>query len=247
MTSRKKIFTILVLSLGFAALCIGGVACQKKAAEAEAAEAAPVKPTNEYEGPVKVAVGKYMYVPAAQGFDIVLQGGDATAFLNKDVKVRGELLVDKPSIYRADAVEVKDASGTYASAFTRTEEPVLEDYLDAHSREAFTALVITNINKSEEWEGKGQVKVYGKLQKTNVTEGGNQKEVTYITLNDAKGKELGKIIVDNTTNYAQYYMNKLRLFDTFWFYLNIKESVDRKVRTRTKELFHADILFCGLF
>ena len=247
MTSRKKIIAIMGLSLGAVALLIGGVACQKKAAEAETAQAAPVKPTNEYEGTVKVAVGKYMYVPAAQGFDIVVQGGDATAFLNKEVKVRGELLTDKPSVYRADAIEVKDASGTYAAAYTRAEEPVLEDYLDVRTRDAFAALVITNINKNEEWEGKGQAKVYGKLQKTKVTEGGNQKEVNYITLNDAKGKELGKIIVDNVTNYAQYYINKLRLFDTFWFYLNIKETVDKKVRGKTKELFHADVLLCGLF
>jgi len=39
----------------------------------------------------------------------------------------------------------------------------------------------------------------------------------------------------------------LRLFNRFWFYLDIKDTVDKKVRLKTKELFHADVLLAGLF
>jgi hypothetical protein len=68
-----------------------------------------------------------------------------------------------------------------------------------------------------------------------------------ISIADDKGKEIGKVIVDGFTAYANYYVKKLRLFDTFWFYINIKDSVDKKVRPKTKELFHADVVFTGLY
>jgi hypothetical protein len=106
------------------------------------------------------------------------------------------------------------------------------------AREAVPALAITGTGKADEWEGKPQGKVFGKLQKgdTNV-----------IVLSDAKGKELAKIVVDSVSVYSNYYIQKLRLFDSFWFYLNVKDSVDAKVRNRTKELFHADVIGAGLF
>ena len=86
-------------------------------------------------------------------------------------------------------------------------------------REAVPALTITGVAKPEEWEGKGQAKVYGKLQKG---------DVNWIVLTDDKGKEMAKIIVDSVSTYSNYYIQKLRLFDTFWFYLNVKDSVDKR-------------------
>jgi len=71
--------------------------------------------------------------------------------------------------------------------------------------------------------------------------------VNYIVLSDDKGKETAKIVVDSITTYSSYYLQKLRLFDKFWFYLNIKDSVDKKIRPRTKEIFHADVVGVGLF
>ena len=49
------------------------------------------------------------------------------------------------------------------------------------------------------------------------------------------------------TDFANYYIHKLRLFDRFWVYLNVKDTVDAKVRRKTRELFHADVLFAGLY
>ncbi|MBU1338330.1 MAG: hypothetical protein KKD56_04595 [Acidobacteria bacterium] len=49
------------------------------------------------------------------------------------------------------------------------------------------------------------------------------------------------------TDFADYYIKKLRLFNEFWCYLNVKETVDWGTRRRTRELFHADLLFAGLF
>ena len=244
MTSVKKT-GILLLSLGLLFFLSGTTACQKKAAEPAAAQLQ--KPANEFEGTVKTALGKYLYLPTAQGFDIVLQGFDAATLVGKNIRVKGELLLDKPSIFRADSVDVKDASGAYSNVFTRNQDLSMEEFIDVKAREAFPVLTITGVNKPEEWENKGKGKVFGKLQQTTVKEGGAETPVTYIVLTDDKGKEAGKIIVDKFSEFSRYYLKKLRLFDEFWLYLNIKDSVDKKIRPRTKEIFHADVQFAGLF
>jgi hypothetical protein len=232
MTSGRKILPV-VLSLALVALAAGTASAQEKAAD-QAAVKAPVV----HEGVVKAAVGVYMYIPQAQGLDFILQGYDAAQLVGKEVRVTGELLIDKPSIFRADSVEVKDASGTYGSVFTRSQELALADYIEPASRDAFVALEIADAVKGEQWEGKGKGKVYGRLQ-----EGASN----VISVLGANGKEVGKILVDSMTDYARYYIAKLRLFKEFWFYVNIKDSIDKKVRPRTKELFHADVVFGGLF
>ena len=60
-------------------------------------------------------------------------------------------------------------------------------------------------------------------------------------------REVGKILVDNISDFAQYYVKKLGLFDRLWFYVNVKDTVEWSVRRKTRDLFHADILFAGLF
>ncbi len=248
MISGKKI-GILVLGLGVLLFLFGATACQKKAAEGEAAggESGLQETANEFEGLVKTAFGKYLYLDTAQGFDIALQGYDAASLIAKDIRVKGDLLEDKPSIFRADTVEVKGEDGTFANIFTRTEELVLDDFIDTKTRETFPVLNISGVNNTSEWEGKGQAKVYGLLTTATAKEGEAEVEVSYIVIQDAKGREIGRIIIDSYTDYAHYYMKKLRLFDDYWFYLNVKETVDRRVRARTKELFHADVVFAGLF
>jgi hypothetical protein len=244
MTSVKKT-GIILLSLGLLFVLAGTMACQKKAAETAAAQ--PQKPANEFEGTVKAALGKFLCLDKAQGFDIVLQGFDAAGLLGKEIRVKGELLPDKPSIFRADTVEVKDATGAYSNVFTRTQELTVENFIDVKTRDNYPALTLTSVGKPEEWENKGKVKALGKLLETTVKEAGADKPITYIVVADEKGKEVGKIIVDNLSDYAKYYIKKLRLFDNYWFYLAVKDSVDKKVRPKTKELFHADVHFAGLF
>ncbi|TRZ89551.1 hypothetical protein D4R89_05930 [bacterium] len=245
MASSKRIIGIFGLVLGIVFLMAGGMFGQEKTEAAKAGEeqAVPAKPASEFEGTVKIGLGKYFYLPSAQGFDIAVQGqiesGDASNLTGKDIKVRGELLADKPSIFRADSIEMKDASGSFRNVFTRTQDLVLDDYLDPQTRDGFQELKITNALKNEEWEGKGKVRIYGKILKDTTP--------ATILLTDEKNKEVGKIIIDKFTDYANYYMNKLRLFDKFWFYLDIKNTVDKKVRTKSRELFHADIVFCGLY
>jgi hypothetical protein len=237
MTSGRKFVGILGLSLCVVLTLAGVVFSQEKAEET-----APAKTANEFEGTVKIGLGKYFHLPTAQGYDVAVQGqiegGDASKLTGKDVRVKGELLLDKPSVFRADSIELKEA-GSYRNVFTRTADLVLDDYIDLQSRDSFPALDITNALKNEEWEGKGKAKVYGAVQAGD--------GVNYILLVDAKGKEIGKIITDKYSDYAAYYLKKLRLFDKFWFYLNIKDTVDKKVRTKSRELFHADVVLCGLF
>ncbi len=227
MISGKKIARV-ILGLGTIVLIAGVSVAQEKAA-----------PTLEtYEGTVKIGFGKYMYLPEARGFDIITEGFDAATLTGKEVRLKGALLTDKPSLFRADSIEVKDASGSYTLAYTRSQDVTFGDVLDQEVRFAFAALTITNANRAEDWEGKERAKIYGRIQ---------QGDPTYIILTDDRGREVGKIIVDAMTDYAKFYLNKLRLFDRFWFYVNIKESVERRVRQRTRELFHADVVFAGLF
>jgi hypothetical protein len=229
MHSSKKT-AILTLSLAILVAFAGTVACQKEA-ETPAAEA--VKAVTEFEGTVRAALGRYMYLSTAQGFDIVLPGLDAATLMGKTIKVKGNLLIDHPPVFLADTVE----SGGQ-TVYTRNQDFKAEDFVDMKVREAVKPLAITGVGKPEEWEGKGEVKIYGKLQKG---------DVNYIVLSDDKGKDLAKIIIDSTTTYANYYVQKLRLFDKFWFYLNIKDSVDKKIRPKTKEIFHADVVGAGLY
>lgn len=240
MTSGRKFAGILGLSL-CVTLTLTGVAFSQETAN-KAEEIAPAKPANQFEGTVKIGLGKYFYLPTAQGYDIAVQGqiegGDASKLTGKDVRVKGELLLDKPSVFRADSIEIKEG-GSFRNVFTRTQDLVLDDFVDPMARDGYPALAITSALNNEEWEGKGKAKVYGALQ---TVEG-----VNYILLVDAKGKEIGKIITDKYSDYAAYYLKKLRLFEKFWFYLNIKDTVDKKVRTKSRELFHADVFLCGLY
>jgi hypothetical protein len=229
MRSTKKT-GIMILCLAVLAGFAGSVACQKKA-ETPAAEAQ--KALSEFEGTVRAGLGRYMYLSTAQGFDIVLPGFDAATVVGKTIKVKGSLLTDHPPVFLADSVE----SGGQTT-YTRSQEFQAEDFVEMKAREAVPALTITGITKPEEWEGKGQGKVYGQLQKG---------DVNHIVISDDKGKELAKIVVDSVSTYSNYYIQKLRLFDKFWFYVKVKDSVDKKDRTKTKAIFHADVFGVGLF
>ena len=99
-------------------------------------------------------------------------------------------------------------------------------------------------NKNKLWEGKETVKVYGQLEE--ITKEG-QEPVYKIIVLDEKGKQIGRILIDNMTDFARYYLKKLHLYNKFWFYLKVKETVPWRVRRRTRELFHADLVFAGLF
>jgi hypothetical protein len=208
-------------------------------AQESAQEQVVAPPATEFEGTATLGLGKYFYLPAARGYDIyvqgMIQGQDATFLNGKEVRVKGSMYKEEPSVFVAESIEIKDAAGQYQTVFTRTEELKLENHLRTQDRGGFVALAITKADKSEDWEGKGKAKVYGKLV-------GNT-----IVIADDKEKEVGKILVDSTTEFANYYIKKLNLFEKFWFYINIKETVDLKVRRKTRELFHADILFAGLY
>jgi hypothetical protein len=218
MSSTKKT-GILFLSLAVLVAMAGSVACQKKA-ETTTAEAEDG--IHEYEGTVRAALGRYMYLSTAQGFDIVLPGFDTGSLVGQTLKVKGKLLSDHPSIFLADSVE----KGPGQVIYTRSQEFQTEDFMEMKVREAVPAVNISGVNKPEEWENKGRVKVYGKLQKG---------DVNYIVIADSKDREVAKIIVDSFTTFADYYIQKLKLF------------VDRRVRTRSKEIFHADVVDVGLY
>jgi hypothetical protein len=232
--SHRILFSAIVLTF-----VLTGVVIAQEVTPAESQEETGAAAITEFEGTVKLGLGKFFYLPAAKGYDVIVQGtiqGQEANFLtDKEVRVKGSISKDEPQVFIADSIEVKTASGQYETVFTRTEEPVLDEYIGARARAEFPAVGTLAYNKSEEWEGKGKAKVYGQLVDNA------------IVVRDDKDKEVGKILVDNITEFARYYINKLRLFDKFWFYLNIKETVDWNVRRRTRELFHADVVFAGLY
>lgn len=251
----EKISRILILSaLTFLLIAGGNLACRQEAEQVTAEEEGAIA-TKEgritFEGVVKVAMGKYVFMPQVQGFDILVQGalesGDTKTLIDKEVRGEGVFSPENPSILIAENIEVKDSEGKWINVFTRSEEFVLDDYLDLHERDKFEVLRDISYDKKNGWEEKEKAKVYGRLEKETVKEGDEEKEVYNIAVLDEKGKEIGKIIIDNFTDFALYYIKKLRLFDKFWFYINIKETVDWKVRRNTRELFHADVLFGGIY
>ncbi len=233
-----------MLMLTFLLVFSGFTACQKEAVEtAEGQEEELTEGILSFEGAVKVVVGKYMFIAEASGFDIVIQGslnsGDAESLVGKEVRVKGELSPERPSILLADEIEVKEDTGGWTKIFTRTEEVVLEDYLGQRSREEYAVLDGLSYDKKDVWENQEKAKVYGSLETAD--------DGDSIVVFDEEGKQIGKVLVDGYTDYARYYLKKLRLFDKFWFYLNIKETVDWSQRRRTREMFHADVVFAGLY
>jgi hypothetical protein len=236
--SRIAVFGVFVMTI------IAGLAAAQQSQQAAPAAAAAKA---EFEGTVKVGLGKYLYLPSAKGYDILVQGKisgqDASSLDGKEVIVKGEMLKDEPSVFVADSIEVKEG-GNFRNVFTRSEEVKLEDHLSAAARVAFQTLKITGVDKTADWEGKTTGKVYGRMGTAKSADG---KETVSISVPDDKGKEVGKVIVDSTTDFAKYYIKKLKLFDNFWFYLKVKDTVDVKVRRRTRELFHADLVFAGLY
>ncbi len=231
--TQRLLFGSIILMLAFI-----GVVFAQESPPAEAQEETATAAT-EFEGTVKLGMGKYFYMPAARGYDVVvqgqIQGQDASFLTDKEVRVKGAMSKDQPSVFVADSIEVKNASGQYETVFTRSGEPTLDDYIGARERAEFAFLTISAYNKAEEWEGKGKARVHGQLVDNA------------IVVKDDKGKEVGKILVDNVSDFAKYYIQKLRLFDEFWFYLNVKDTVDWNSRRRTHDLFHADVVFAGLY
>jgi hypothetical protein len=240
MVLQTRLSKIAVIAV-FTVLITAGLVAAQESGQA----AAPVKP--QFDGVVKAGLGKYLYLPTAKGYDILVQGKvngqDASFLVGKDIVLTGQLLKDEPSLLVADTIELREG-GASRNVFTRTEDVKIDDYVGAAARQGFAELKVTGVDKTADWEGKGKGKVYGRLVTSKSADG---KETTVISIADEKGKEVGKIIVDGATDFANYYIGKLRLFDRFWLYLNVKDTVDAKVRRRTRELFHADLVFAGLY
>ena len=239
--NMSRFFGLVLIA--FLLVAFGSVACQKTE-QGEAGEESGIQEgIMSFEGTVKVVVGKYVFLPEASGFDIVIQGnldsGDIGNLIDKEIRGEGDISPDVPSILAANTLEVKGDAGDWTNIFTRTEELVLEDFLDLSDREEFIVLADLSYDKKDIWEENVKVKVYGKLEKND--------DGDKIVVFDEEGKEVGTVLVDSYTDFCQFYLEKLELFDKFWFYLNVKETVDWSQRRRTREMFHADVVFSGLF
>jgi hypothetical protein len=226
--SQRLFLGAIIIMFTFAAVVL---AQETPPAEAQEQEAEAV--LTEFEGTVKMGLGHYFYLPAAKGYDVfvqgMIQGQDSSSLVDKEVRVTGAISEVEPQVFIAETIEVKDASGQYQNVFTRTEEPTLDDYISVRARDEFAPLADLAYNKAENWEGKGKAKVYGQLADNA------------IVIRDERNREIGKILVDNMSDFAKYYIQKLSLFDKFWFYINIKDTVDWSSRRRTHDLFFAGL------
>ncbi len=100
-TDRKEklgiMFRIVGLTcLAFLLVFVGIVACKKAEEISEQENIAPKKEEIiEFEGSVKVAFGKCVFIPEARGFDIIVQGnlesGDISTLIGKEVKGGGNI------------------------------------------------------------------------------------------------------------------------------------------------------------
>jgi hypothetical protein len=256
MTYKNRTAAVLgICALAFLWIMSGSVACKKAgnvpgpneaAAQGAGDQGLTIKEgVNEFSGTVKSAYGQYFYISEVPGFDIVVTGavdnGDASVLLGKDVRVKAFFNRETPSVMVAQSIDIKESATQFKNVFNKTDTAVPADYFSQKARAEYGELKVTNINKSEDWEGKSKVKLFGKPIAAAAG------KVTGISVFDEKENESFRVIVDNSTQFAEYYIKKLRLFDRFWFYLNIKESVDKKLRPKNKEIFHADVVFTGLY
>lgn len=244
----EKIIRVLSLSILTSLLVMAGSSACKKSVEEQLDTQEGIL---EFEGVAKVGIGKYLFVPEVQGFDIIVQGqvdsGDAGVLVDKEIRGSGQFSPDRPSILVANSIDVKESERNWRNVFTRSDEVVLDGYLNLKAREEYKVLSDLAFDKKDGWEGKEKGKVYGSLEKQTVTEGEEQKDIYRISVLNEENQEVGKILVDNMSDAALFYVKKLRLFEKFWFYFTIKDTVDWRTRQNTSELFHADVLFSGLF
>ena len=233
-----------MMLVAFLLVAFGSVACQRAEQGDTGEEGTGIQEgIMPFEGIVKAVVGKYVFLPEASGFDIVIQGnlesGDVQSLIDKQVRGEGDISIDTPSILVANTLEVKGDNGDWTNVFTRTQEVDLEDFLDLNDREEFVVPAGLSYDKKDMWEEAERLKVYGTLERND----NGDKIVVF----DDEGKEVGRILVDRYTDFCRFYLEKLAHFDKFWFYLNVKETVDWTLRRRTREMFHADVVFAGLF
>jgi len=255
MFHKAGFLKLVGLSLTALLVLTSAVACGKKAAAPAAAEGevAPASDAglsiviglNTVAGTVKKAKTNYFFMDEVPGFDISVtgpvEGGDATALIGKAVRVKGLFNKDLPNLLVAQSIEVKEGEQQYRSVYASTDASAPQDFFNQKTRDDYPPLALTKIDKSEDWEGKGKGKVFGTLLPTASGAG------AFISVLGAEDKEIGKVIVDSQSNYSAFYAEKLRLFEKKWFYLSIKDSVEKKLRAKNKEMFHADVVFIGLY
>ena len=159
-SSLKKITRVLFLSILTSLLVIAGTSACRRSVEEQLDTQEGIIP---FEGVAKVGIGKYLYVPEVQGFDIIVQGqidsGDAGVLVDKEIRGSGEFSPDRPSILVANSIDVKESERNWRNVFTRSDEVVLDDYLDLKAREEFEVLSNLEYDKKDGWEGKEKGKV----------------------------------------------------------------------------------------
>ncbi|MFW6123655.1 MAG: hypothetical protein ACOC5G_00365 [Acidobacteriota bacterium] len=241
--SNRMSWLLLAAFLVCAVTIAGTVACGTAEEETSLKEA-DKNGIIEFEGTVKAAVGKYVFIPEAGGFDIVVQGSLETEetedLEGKEVRGEGKVDEENPSVLIAETLEVRDESGNWRNIFTRTEEALLEDYMALDQREEFSPIEGLAYNKKDSWEGMEKAKVYGEFLES-------EEGPKIIVYDPEENEEIGSVIVDNMSDFAVFYMNKLELFEKCYFCIKIKDTVDWSTRRRTRELFHADVISVGLF
>ena len=160
-----------LMLIAFLLVAFGSVACQKTEQEEAGEESGIQEGIMPFEGTVKAVVGKYVFLPEASGFDIVIQGnldsGDIGNLIDKEIRGEGDISPDVPSILVVNTLEVKGDAGNWTTVFTRTEELLHEDILALSDRAEFVALADLSYDNKDVWEENVKAKVYGKLEKSD--------------------------------------------------------------------------------
>jgi len=239
----QKTFLIMGMSFLTILLIVGITSCKKGENTLQEEGVILKEGQVEFEGTVEITVGSYIFIPEVRGFDIAVVGsldsGTNEELIGKTIKGVGEFSQERPSLLIATNLEWKDENDHWQNIFTLSEAILLDDYFDLRKRDEFEMLGEIEYDDKSGWEGKETAKVYGKIQ--------GEEENIRIFIYDDNNREVGRIIVDSISDFGQFYLQKLRLFDEFWFYLTIKDTVEWRDRRISGEIFHADVLFAGLF
>jgi hypothetical protein len=237
--------TLQIMGMSFLAilLVVGFTACGKGETTSQEEGVILAEGQVEFEGTVQVAVGKYMFIPELRGFDIAVVGaldsGTIEDLIGKTVKGVGEFTPERPSLLIAKHLEAKDERDNWQEIFTLSEEADLDDYFSLKKRDEFDVLEDIEYDDKSGWEGKETAKILGKIQ--------GEADNMRIFLYDENDREVARIIVDEISDFGSFYLKKLSLFDEFWFYITVKETVPWGERRISGDIFHADVLFAGLF
>ena len=185
---------------------------------------------NEYQGRVDIATTNYFSLDT-NNLEYVINDYNAEKLKDKGlIRVIGNPAPENKNLIIVDKIIEK---GVKTPLYKRL---LPADYSDTILSDALDYSKLTNIqyNKKAYWEQE-------RFNKARITGRINLAEKYIEVMEDER--IVGKVLVDSLTDYTEFRIKELGQDQEYTFYILRGETVDWKVRKKTKELFHADIIY----